>query len=212
MAPFNKLSKTALSSTGVFLALAAFVTAPAQAALFKFSFTSEEANGYFIYDTSTPPDPYYLPRKGTDVYPDAAKEYNIDLGDRGVFEGTTGDPIIFLVRPDTGALNIESPEIDRFILEVRSFDRQPPSPYTFLANFVYPKGTFGDSTELPTTVPSTALAEIYANVDFPNTLGEAAFVGNVQTRIERVPEPASVYALLGVGAWLLLHRQLRKVN
>lgn len=116
-----------------------------------------------------------------------------------------------MARPDSGALDIESPEIDRFILEVRGFQREPQSEFTFLANFVYPKGSLGESTALPTTVPSTAVAEIYPNVDFPVTLGEPGFVGTVETRIESVtvPEITPRLSLLALGAWGVVS-QLKK--
>ncbi|NJM69502.1 MAG: hypothetical protein HC862_04355 [Scytonema sp. RU_4_4] len=202
MTLLKKLSIAAASSAAAFLALASFATDAAQAALFKYSFSSEEANGYFIYDDSA---------QGTEdssistIYYDAVKEYKVDLGDGEVYEGTTGNAVVFLVRQ--GQDGITAPETDDFLLEVRASQREPESQYSFVTYFHYPKGTFEESRELPTSVPSTATVDVYPNVDFPTTLGETAFSGTVQTRIEKIPEPALIFGLLQVSAWLILCRR-----
>lgn len=204
MVLLNKLSKAVLTSAVAFLTLSALGTDPAQAALFKFSFTAEEVNGYFIYDDSA---------QGTELSPKttayygAVREYKVDLGEKGVFEGTNAANIVFLPRAEDGLL---VPETDDFLLQESAVEREPQSPYAFVTYFRYPKGTFSESTGLRTTVPSIAQAEIFPFVDFPNSLGEAAFKGNVQTRIERVPEPALISALLGISAWFILRRSRYK--
>ncbi|MUG91039.1 PEP-CTERM sorting domain-containing protein [Scytonema sp. UIC 10036] len=205
MPRLNKLSIAAVNSAATLLALVAFSTNSAQAALFKFSFTSEEANGYFIYDDSIPGDSPLSPN--STAYNGAVREYKIDVKEKGVFEGTNATTIIFLPRREDG---IEAPETDDFLLEERAVDREPQSPYALVVYFHYPKGTFGESTNIPTAIPDIAFAEIFPNVDFPNTIGEAAYRGNVQTRIERVPEPALISALLGIGAWFTLRRSRYK--
>ncbi|MUG91040.1 PEP-CTERM sorting domain-containing protein [Scytonema sp. UIC 10036] len=200
MVLLNKLSSLALTSTLTFLALAASSVNSAEAALFKFSFTSEEANGYFIYDDSI---------QGTVLSPNstayygAVREYQINSGN-GVFEGTNAAAIVFLPRQEDGIL---APETDDFLLQESAVEREPQSEFALVSYFHYPKGTFSGSTEIRTSVPSTAQAEIFPNVDFPNTLGEVVFRGNVQTRIERVPEPALIFALLGVSVWFLVSRR-----
>ncbi|WP_017317775.1 PEP-CTERM sorting domain-containing protein [Mastigocladopsis repens] len=205
MALLNKLSLAAVTSAVAFLTLGTFATDPAQAALFKYSFEGDGASGYFIYDDST---------EGTEdsptstVYYDAVQEYKIDLGDEGVFQGTTANAIVFLVRQGNG---ITAPETDDFLLEVRASQRD--SEYALLSYFSYPTGTFEESRDLPTSVPTTATVSIYPNADFPNSIGETAFTGTVTTRIEKIPEPASVSALLGVGVgtcFILRRRQRRQ--
>jgi hypothetical protein len=194
----NKLSKAAFTTTVAFFTLVTFNAENARAALFKFSFTSKEANGYIVYDDSIPA---FSDRPGLAAYLNAAVEYKIDLGNKGVFQGSTGTPIIFLPREE---YTPELPENDGFELEVRSPDREPESQFTFLSYFYYPKDSFVGSTELPTTVPNTARLEVYPNVNFPIARGEPAFIGDVQTRIERVPESTSTFGLLGASIWCFL--------
>lgn len=199
----------AAASAATFLAVGTTAIASAEAALFKFSFESDEVNGYIIYDDSA--EGFSQTPGETAAYIGAA-EYRIDLGDKGVIEGKNGTPIIYLVR--TTAENPSLPvspenESDVLLLEVRGEDREPESEYTLLADFYFPKGSFGDSTALPTSVPSSATAEIYPNVLFPDR-GEAAYIGIVQTRIEKVPEPLSVSALLGVGACFLIRSRRQR--
>ncbi|NMG09905.1 PEP-CTERM sorting domain-containing protein [Brasilonema sp. UFV-L1] len=204
MALLQKLSLAAVTSAAAFLTLGTFGVDSAQAALFKYSFEGEGVNGYVVYDDST---------EGTQdsptstIYYDAVREYKIDLGDQGVFQGTTANAVVFLVRQGSG---ITAPETDDFLLEVRASQREPQSEYALLSYFSYPIGTFGGSRELPTTVPSTATINIYPNVNFPNSIGNRLFTGTIRTQIEKVPEPASVSALLGVGAWLIFRRRQRR--
>lgn len=194
----KKLSIAAVSA-------AALVTAgtigavPAEAALYKFSFTSEEANGYMIYDDSVSG---LNERPDLTAYKDAIVEYKIDLGDLGVFEGTKGTWIV-LASSSTSTDAIG----DGLEFEVLPADREPESQYTLLSLFAYPRGAFGGSGALPTSVPSTATLEVFPYVDFPNTRGDLVFSGTVQTRIEKIPELTSVSALLGLGAWFILRRR-----
>jgi hypothetical protein len=207
MALLKKLSIAAVTSAATFLTLAGFSSDTAQAALLKYSFEGNSASGYFIYDDST---------QGTQdspistIYFDAVRDYRIDLGNKGVYQGKTANALVFLVRQGNG---ITAPETDDFVLEVRAIQRE--SQFALLNYFHYPKGTFGESQSLPLTVPSTATVDIYPNVDFPNSIGDKAFTGTVQTRIEKVPESASVYALLAIGAvgtWIVYRRQHRQVT
>lgn len=209
MALLHKLSMAVVTSTATLLALGTLGMNAAEAALFKFSFSSEEVNGYFIYDTDTAPDPEYDSTPNSDVYRGAVKEYKFDLGEKGVYEGSSADPIVYLARNEYDPDVPVDGEADIFLFEVRGFDREPESEFSFLADFYYPKGTFGESTALPTSVPSSVRVEIYPNVQVPDR-GEAAYIGFVQTRIEKIPEPASVSALLGVGAWLIFSRRQRR--
>ncbi|MEC4818811.1 MAG: hypothetical protein SAK29_36885 [Scytonema sp. PMC 1069.18] len=205
MALLNRLLKVTLNSAVVCLTLTAIKTDPVQAALFKFNFISEEANGYFVYDTSVSA---FSDRPGLAAYLDAVVEYKIDLGERGLFQGSVGTPIVFLLREE---YTPELPESDGLELEVRGSDREPQSEFTFLSYFYYPKSSFGESIALPNTVPNTARLEVYPNVNFPITRGESAFIGTVQTKIEKIPESVSVFALLGVSAWFTLtNRQCRQ--
>jgi hypothetical protein len=208
MALLNKLS-IAAASTAAFLTLGTFGIDPAQAALFKFSLSSEEANGYFIYETDSAPDPQYDSTPNSDVYRGAIKEYKFDLGDKGIYEGNTADPIVFLARNQYDSNVPIDKESDIFTFEVRGFDRKPESAFSFLAEFYYPKDTFEGSTELPTSVPSSVRVEIHPNVQVPDR-GEPAYIGFVQTRIEKVPEPRLLPALLGVGAWFIFRRHQRQ--
>lgn len=204
MALLSKLAIAAAISAAALLAVETVGQASAQAALFKFSFEGEGANGYFIYDTSTPPDPFYIPIPNTEVYRGAVTEYKIDLGEKGVFQGRTGDTIVFFPRAESGIIG---PEIDVLQLEVRGPDREPPSQFTLLNIFDYPKDSFGGSSALPTSVPSTATLNTYPYVAFPTTLGELAFKGTVDTRIEKVSELVSCFAFFAGIAWLILgHR------
>lgn len=209
MGLLQKLSMAVVTSSAALLALGTLSMNAAEAALLKFTFESEEVNGYFIYETDTPPDPEYDDTPNSDVYRRAVKEYRFDLGEKGVYEGSSADPIVYLARNEYDPnVPVES-EADIFLFEVRGFDREPESEFSFLADFYYPKGTFGESTALPTTVPSSVRVEIYPNVQVPDR-GEAAYIGFVETRIEKVPEPASVSALLGVGAWFIYSRHRRR--
>jgi hypothetical protein len=198
----NKLSLSAISSAAALLVSVTLNIDTAQAALFKFSFEGEGVSGYFTYDDTaigTPNSP------NSTSYYDGGYDYKFDLGEKGVFQGTIGNPIVFLPRAEDG---VPYPETDDFLWEVRAVQRQ--SEFALVNYFHYPKGTFGGSTAIRTTVPSTAILDVYPNVDFPNTRGDLLYSGTVQTRIERVPEPALLPALLGVGAWFIFRRRQRQ--
>ncbi len=210
MALLQKLSLTAFTSAAAFLLLGSFSNNSAQAALFQYNFSGEGANGYFIYETETAPDPAYTSTLNSNLYPGAVREYKVDLGDKGVFQGTTGAANVFFARTDLDPNIPREAESDIFELEIKGPERQPQSQYTFLADFYYPKDALGGSTKLPTSVPSTAIIDVKPNA-LATDRRETLFRGTVQTRIEKVPESASLFALLGVGAWFILrhyqHRQ-----
>lgn len=207
MALLNKFSLAAISSAAALLASVTLNINTAQAALYKFIFTGKDANGYFTYDDTavgTPDSP------NSTVYYEGGYDYKFDLGDKGIFQGTVGNPIVFLPRQADG---ITAPETDDFLWEVRASQRQPASEFAFLSYFHYPKGSFEGSTALRTKVPSTAILDVYPNVDFPNSIGNLLYTGTVQTRIEKIPEPASWAAFLAVGAWFIFRRpHLRKLQ
>lgn len=202
MALLNKFSIASAVSIVAFLALGTLGTNPAQAALLKFSFEGEEVNGYFTYDDSAIGSSPFTPN--ATAYPDGGYDYKFDFGEKGVFEGSVGNPIIFLARAEDG---IPYPDTDDFIWEVRAFQRQPASEFALVSYFHYPEDTFGGSTAIRTTVPNTAILDVYPNVDPSSSRGNLLYTGTVRTRIEKVPEPTFLPALLGVGAWFLFRRQ-----
>ncbi|MEA5602794.1 hypothetical protein [Nostoc sp. UHCC 0252] len=204
MALLDKFSLPVISSAAAFLVSIILNIDTAQAALYRFSFEGEGVNGYFTYDDTaigTPDSP-----KST-LYFEGGYDYKFDFGEKGVFQGTVGNPIVFLPRQEDG---LTSPDTDDFIWEVRANQRQPASEFALLNYFHYPKGTFGESTAIRTTVPSTAILDVYPNADFPNSIGNLLYTGTVQTRIERVFEPGLLPALLGVGAYFIFCRRQRQ--
>lgn len=88
-----------------------------------------------------------------------------------------------------------SAEAQKF-LPVNSFDWNeftffilPPvrhSPYHLVVRFKYPEGTFSGSTAQPTQLPSKASVLVFPQYDFPKTMGELGFEGEVQTTIEKM--------------------------
>jgi hypothetical protein len=204
MSLLNKLSLSAISNATVLLASVILNIDPAQAALYKFSFEGEGANGYFTYDDTaigTPDSP------NSTVYFEGGYDYKFDFGEKGVFEGTVGNPIVFLPRAEDG---VPYPETDDFLWEVRGNQKQPASEFSLVNYFHYPKGSFGKSTAIRTTVPSTATLDVYPNVNFPTTRGDLLYSGTVQTRIEKVFEPGLLPALLGVSACFIFSRCQRQ--
>jgi hypothetical protein len=205
----NKLSLTAISSSTAALLMSVTLSIePAQAALYKFSFEGEGVNGYFTYDdtaigTSDSPNSSVY-----NLYFEGGYDYKFDLGEKGVFQGTIGNPIVFLPRQEDGI--ITAPETDDFLWEVRASQREPESSFAFVSYFHYPKGSFNGSSAIRTTVPSTAILDVYPNVDFPNSIGNLLYTGTVQTRIERVFEPGFLPGLLGVGAYFIFRRRQRQ--
>ncbi|MCF2146193.1 PEP-CTERM sorting domain-containing protein [Desmonostoc muscorum LEGE 12446] len=203
MALLNKLSLPAISSAAALLMSVTLNIDNAQAALYRFSFEGEGVNGYFTYNDTTIG---FADSPNATGYFEAGYDYKFDLGEKGVFEGTIGNPIVFLPRLEDG---VTAPETDDFLWEVLPFQRQPASELAFVSYFHYPKGSFEGSTAIRTTVPSTAILDVYPNVDFPNSIGNLLYTGTVQTRIEKIPEPALLPALLGVGAWFIFRRRQR---
>ena len=201
MAFWKRLFVVVAISFVVFLAQGTVNTAPAQAAMYKFTFNGEGIDGYMIYDDSAKGEtksPYMTQYYG------GGRDYKIDLDDKGVFQGTVSNAVVFLARQEDKTLskikaehdktygkdkkrNVLEPK-DLFLLQVRSFERQPKSKYSLVSYFKYPIETFHGSTELPTSFPSSAEVEIFPKVNFPRTLGEPVFKGQVQTKIEKISD------------------------
>lgn len=204
MTLLNKMSMAAATSAAAFLAMGTVGTTPAQAALYKFSFTADEAAGYFIFDNSVP-NTGSGPSIGE--YDGAVREYTIDLGANGFFQGSSAGTVVYL--RNIAARGPNTPPTDDFILTTGG---ENPYEKPFLsAIFSYPVGSLGSIAQPTAVPPSTQPSGIFPEVDLnARTLGEAAFSGTFQTRIEAVPEPSS--AVFGVGAWfiLLYRRQLRQ--
>ncbi|MEH2160734.1 MAG: PEP-CTERM sorting domain-containing protein [Nostoc sp.] len=214
MGVLNKFSLPAISSTTALLLSVTLNINIAEAALFKFTFEGEGANGYFIYDDSAKK----LEPLGSNFplaeYDGSVENYSLNAG--GIIaQGTKGSQqdihdearnIVYLGR--AGNLGYDD-TIDDFILYV------PPAAsgrqYGLSIRFTYPEGTFSDSVAIRTSVPDTARLRVYPYWDFPNTTGDYTFQGTVKTKIEQIPEPASVSALLGVSAWFIFRRQRRQL-
>ncbi|MEH2284367.1 MAG: PEP-CTERM sorting domain-containing protein [Nostoc sp.] len=214
MALLNKFSIASAISVAAFLALGTVGTHPAQAALFKFTFEGEGANGEFIFDDSTNRIEPIGPNFPLAEYHGSVEKYSVNAGDI-VVQGTKGSQqniddearnIVYLGRP--GNFGVDD-IFDDFILFVPPVSRG--QQYGLSIRFTYPEGSFSDSVALPKSVPDTAKLRVYPYWDFPNTTGDYTFQGTVKTRIERVPEPVSVSALLGVGAWFFFRRQRRQL-
>lgn len=198
---WKKISVVFVIAIAVFLFQGTISTSSAQAATYKFTFTGEEANGYFIYDTAAKGEtksPYMTQYYG------GGRDYKVDLGDKGLFQGTVSNAIVFLPREEDKVLakiraqhdkqygkddehNVLLPA-DLFLLQVRNFERQPKSSYSLVSYFKYPQETFNGSTKLPTDVPLNAEIEVFPKVDFPKTLGKALVKAPVQTKIEKISD------------------------
>jgi hypothetical protein len=215
MALLNKFSIASAVSIAAFLALGTVGVDPAQAALFKFTFEGEGANGYFIYNDS---DNQKIEPLGTDFplaeYHGSVEKYSVNVGDI-VAEGTKGSQsniddearnIVYLGR--RGSFGFDD-VFDDFILFIPAASRN--QQYGLSIRFTYPEGSFSNSSALRTSVPDTAKLRVYPYWDFPNTTGDYMFSGTVKTKIEKIPEPASVSALLGIGAWFIFRRQCRQL-
>jgi hypothetical protein len=178
-----------------------FNTADAQAATYKFTFTGEDVNGFFVYDTAAKGEkksPYMTQYYG------GGRDYKIDLGNKGKFEGTVSNAVVFLAREKDKVLSKIRAEHDKqygkddehdvllpadlFLLQVRSFERQPKSNYSLVSYFKYPQESFNGSTKLPVDIPTNAEIEVFPKVDFPKTLGKAVFKGAVQTKVEKISD------------------------
>ncbi|MBD2522521.1 hypothetical protein [Nostoc sp. FACHB-133] len=198
---WKKISIVSVIAIAVFLFQGTISTSTAQAATYKFTFTGEEANGYFIYDTAAKGEtksPYMTQYYG------GGRDYKVDLGDKGLFQGTVSNAIVFLPREEDKVLakiraqhdkqygkddehNVLLPA-DLFLLQVRNFERQPKSSYSLVSYFKYPQETFNGSTRLPIEVPLKAEIEVFSKVDFPKTLGKALVKAPVQTKIEKISD------------------------
>ncbi|MGH8001864.1 MAG: hypothetical protein ACREPR_21155 [Brasilonema sp.] len=207
MTPLKKLSLAAASAL-TFLALGSFGINPAQAALFKLSF-SGDANGYVIYDTDTEAyseEAQDLP--SIQLYPEAVKEYKIDLGEYGVYQGTTANANIYFSRSGVDTSIPTSYEADVFGLEVLGSSQEESA---LLVDFYYQKDAFGGSFDLPTSVPSNGLIDVRTAI--AGTYNESLFRGSVITKTQKIPESTSLSALLAVGAgFILLYRQRRQAQ
>ncbi|OYE05601.1 hypothetical protein CDG79_06535 [Nostoc sp. 'Peltigera membranacea cyanobiont' 232] len=214
MTLLNKFSISSAISVAVFLVLGTVGTNPAQAALFKFTFEGEGANGYFIYDDSANKIEPLGANFPLAEYDGSVEKYSVNAGGilaqgiKGLQQDIHDEArnIVYLGR--AGNLGYDD-TVDDFILYV------PPAArgqqYGLSIRFTYPEGTFSDSVALRTGVPDTARLRVYPYWDFPNTTGDYTFEGTVKTKIEKIPEPESVSALLGVSAWFLFRRQRRQL-
>jgi len=77
---WKKLSLVALISIGIFLVQGAVNIEPARATPYKFSFTSDRANGYFIFDDSVKKkDQFLRPDLPIKEYPGSILDYAVDI-------------------------------------------------------------------------------------------------------------------------------------
>ncbi|MUG91041.1 PEP-CTERM sorting domain-containing protein [Scytonema sp. UIC 10036] len=210
MAFLKKFSLTAVSSLATFLALSNVSINPAEAALFKFSFEGDGANGYFIFDDSAqkiePIGSGYLGE-----YDGSVQEYAVNFYGQIVEQGFKGlqkdihdeaRTIVYLARPEN--IGFDGSSLDDFILYVPPASRG--QQYGLSLRFSYPEGTFSNSIDQPKTLPNTARVRAYPYWDFPNTTGNYTFDGIVRTRLEKIPEPASVVGLLVLSVGFIFHR------
>ena len=198
---WHKISVVFVIAIAVLFLQQTISISPAAAATYKFSFAGEGINGHMIFDSEAKgktKSPYMTQYYG------GGRDYKIDLGDKGQFQGPVSNAIVFLARKEDKMLakirakhdkvygkdekhDVLEPK-DLFLLQVRSFERKPRSNYSLVSYFKYPTGTFQGSTKLPTTVPTNAEVEIFPKVKFPITLGEPVFNGSVQTKIEKLSD------------------------
>ncbi len=198
---WKQISVVFVIAIAVFLFQGTITTSAAQAATYKFTFTGEEANGYFIYDSAAKGEkksPYMTQYYG------GGRDYKVDLGDKGLFEGKVSNAIVFLARQEDKVLTKIRAQHDKqygkddehdvllpadlFLLQVRNFERQPKSNYSLVSYFKYPQEVLNGSTKLPTDVPLNAEIEVFPKVDFPKTLGKALLKAPVQTKIEKISD------------------------
>jgi hypothetical protein len=202
---WKKVVMAVMMSVAVFLVQGAVNATPAHASMYKFTFKGDQANGYFIYDGSVEPNknaPFKSPYLA--AYYGAGRDFEINLGDKGNFTGKMSNVIVHLPHLKEDAMlsklknqhdeqygddtyDVTSPA-DFILMQIRNYEREPQSQYTLATYFKYPSGTFHDSTASPTEVPSNAEVAVFPTVDFPKTLGKPAFIGNVETRIEKVSD------------------------
>ncbi|MGH8001867.1 MAG: PEP-CTERM sorting domain-containing protein [Brasilonema sp.] len=223
MGLLNKFSFAAAAGAAAFVVGTAGST-PAEAAQFKFTFEGEGASGYFIYDKDTtkiepPGSEGYLGE-----FDGSVLEYSVSFADGTSASGKKGSQadvhdearnVVYLEGPWDTFGGYEGTTQDNFILYVPPASRD--SQYGLSIRFTYPEGTIGTysegttgANELPTTLPDSARVRVYPYWDYPNTNGGYTFEGTVRTRLEKIPEPASSAALLGVGTWYILRRRQQK--
>lgn len=193
---WKKLIIVSILSIAVFLSQGIINIAPAYAALHKFSFNGDNANGYFIFDDSI--------RGGAPIRPDMLSEYDgsvvdyaVNVGDEISEHGSqspkraTHDEartIVTLLRPElvkaSPNLPKDSPQDDEFILFVPKVARQ--SKYALSVRFRYPQNTFKNSVAQPVNVPHQALMSVHPYWNFPITMGAVKFEETVNTVIEDI--------------------------
>lgn len=193
---WNKLIIISILSITLSFTQGIIATFPAHAALHKFSFNGEQANGYFIFDDSI--------RGGAPIRPDMLSEYDgsvveyaVNIGEEISEQGSqspqraTHDEartIVTLLRPElvkaSPNLPKDSPQDDEFILFVPKVARQ--SKYSLSVRFRYPQDTFKNSVAQPKQVPEQALMSVHPYWDFPRTMGKVKFEQPVQTTIEDI--------------------------
>ncbi|WP_373525991.1 hypothetical protein [Nostoc sp.] len=193
---WKKLAIVSILSIAVLFTQGIIDNIPAHAALHKFSFNGEQANGYFIFDDSI--------RGGAPIRPDMLSEYDgsvveyaVNIGDEISEKGSqspqraTHDEartIVTLLRPElvkaSPNLPKNSAKDDEFILFVPEVARQ--SKYALSVRFRYPENTFKNSVAQPKKVPSQALMSVHPYWDFPIGMGKIKFEQPVRTAIEEI--------------------------
>ncbi|QLE51800.1 hypothetical protein FD724_29620 [Nostoc sp. C057] len=193
---WKKLIIISILTVAVFFTQGIIDHLPAHAALHKFSFNGEQANGYFIFDDSI--------RGGAPIRPDMLSEYDgsvveyaVNIGDEISEQGSqsperaTHDEartIVTLLRPElvkaSPNLPKDSPQDDEFILFVPKVARQ--SKYALSVRFRYPENTFQNSVAQPKNVPNQALMSVHPYWNFPITMGKVKFEQPVNTLIEDI--------------------------
>jgi len=125
-----------------------------------------------------------------------------EQGQKGLQSDPTNEArnIVYLSRPES--LGYEGNNEDDFIFFIPKAARG--QKYGLSVRFSYPEGTLSPVGDLPTSLPNTARVRAYPYWDFPNTTGYYTFEGTVTTKLERIPEPKSLLALLTVGGVMLI--------
>ena len=101
MAFWKRLFVVVAISFAVLLVQGTVNAAPAQAAMYKFTFNGEGVDGYMIYDDSAKGEkksPYMTQYYG------GGRDYKINLGDKGVFDGTVSNAVVMLARKEDKTL------------------------------------------------------------------------------------------------------------
>ena len=209
---WKKLFFVAFISIAILLVQGAVNVAPAQATPYKFSFNSDRASGYFIFDDSVPKTPHPIrPDVPITEYLGSVLEYAVDIqgNEEHIIEQGSPNPelplpenpktVVYLMNPEIiqfAYADDKFPDVERQLLpqespgwdELAVFIPAPvrKSPVTLVVRFRYPEGSFAGSTAQPTKVPSKASILVFPEYDFLKTMGDLGFEGEVQTTIEKM--------------------------